>query len=135
MIPPLFERFSHKRACLTEIVDIVEHHSPRRVGRVVMQRIANPCTPVRFRYPPPTKSSTYSLFSSQFSHTQSIHSFLCMFEQNHSVEHSDFSCSVFQQFLLARHFSAVCQQRFWKLSNRCCKVSFSFETFDRTLGL
>ena len=24
-----------------------------RVGRVVMQRIANPCTPVRFRYPPP----------------------------------------------------------------------------------
>ena len=25
----------------------------RRVGRVVMQRIANPCTPVRFRYPPP----------------------------------------------------------------------------------
>ena len=24
-----------------------------RVGRVVMQRIANPCTPVRFWYPPP----------------------------------------------------------------------------------
>ena len=24
-----------------------------RVGRVVMQRIANPRTPVRFRYPPP----------------------------------------------------------------------------------
>ena len=29
------------------------HVDPGRVGRVVMQRIANPCTPVRFRYPPP----------------------------------------------------------------------------------
>jgi hypothetical protein len=33
----------------------------RRVGRVVMQRIANPCTPVRFRYPPPIKSITYMI--------------------------------------------------------------------------
>ena len=31
------------------------HVDPGRVGRVVMQRIANPCTPVRFRYPPPIK--------------------------------------------------------------------------------
>jgi hypothetical protein len=27
----------------------------RRVGGVVTQRIANPCTPVRFRYSPPFK--------------------------------------------------------------------------------
>ncbi len=31
----------------------------RRVGGVVTQRIANPCTPVRFRYSPPTKSMAY----------------------------------------------------------------------------
>ena len=35
------------------------HQNSRRVGRVVMQRIANPCTPVRFRYPPPIKSMIY----------------------------------------------------------------------------
>jgi hypothetical protein len=28
-------------------------HSERRVGGEVTQRIANPCRPVRFRYPPP----------------------------------------------------------------------------------
>ena len=37
-----------------------------------------------------------------------------MCERNHPVEHSDCTCSVRQQFLLARHFFAVCQQRFWK---------------------
>ena len=33
-----------------------------RVGRVVMQRIANPRTAVRFRYPPPLKSLILCLF-------------------------------------------------------------------------
>ena len=35
-------------------IDITENIVTKwRVGRVVMQRIANPCTPVRFWYPPP----------------------------------------------------------------------------------
>jgi hypothetical protein len=39
---------------------IPEYHIGWRVGGVVTQRIANPCTPVRFRYSPP--NSQYSLF-------------------------------------------------------------------------
>ena len=38
----------------------------RRVGRVVMQRIANPRTPVRFRYPPPLKNNITKLRAIDF---------------------------------------------------------------------
>jgi hypothetical protein len=38
----------------------------RRVGRVVMQRIANPRTPVRFRYPPPLTKNTIKLRTIDF---------------------------------------------------------------------
>ena len=47
------------------------------------------CPPVRFRYPNPTKLNTYPLVSSHFSHTHSIHTFLCVYERKHRVEHSN----------------------------------------------
>ena len=45
-----------KAGCFWYFNRLPDIHKQRRVGRVVMQRIANPCTPVRFRYPPPTIS-------------------------------------------------------------------------------
>ena len=40
------------------LIHALPHRSPRRrVGGVVTQRIANPCTPVRFRYSPPQSLS------------------------------------------------------------------------------
>jgi hypothetical protein len=43
--------FSHQRRCSAGLAP--ELHPIRRDGRVVMQRPAKPCTPVRFRLPPP----------------------------------------------------------------------------------
>ena len=40
------------------------YHIRWRVGGVVTQRIANPCTPVRFRYSPPnTRNSFFKIDS------------------------------------------------------------------------
>ena len=43
------------RSNLAGLVWVGLHHVIGRVGGVVTQRIANPCTPVRFRYSPPHK--------------------------------------------------------------------------------
>ena len=50
-------------ACMPQCDQIIGcDHRLRRVGGVVTQRIANPCTPVRFRYSPPRLFNTLARF-------------------------------------------------------------------------
>ena len=55
--------------------------SPRRGGRVVMQRPAKPCTPVRFRPPPPRplRGGMTPMAVSGFKRSVSSESHLCIF--------------------------------------------------------
>ena len=63
-----------------------------RVGRVVMQRIANPCTPVRFRYPPPQyivdiiqKPLAKTTYSHQISVHNSYTKYRCRFDDSPAI--------------------------------------------------